>query len=347
MRRGRGHRGKETLIKTGADNGAGFRPDIEGLRGLAVLLVVIFHAGLPLPGGFIGVDVFFVISGFLITGLLLREREQTGRIDLLAFYARRVRRLLPAALVVLLVTLPVAYALFAPLDRGQMVWDGAAAALSVGNIRFALAEGDYFANLAAPSPFLHFWSLAVEEQFYLVWPALLLLAAVAWRRRPRRAVWIALFDVFLASLVAAVLLTDSAPNWAFYSLPTRAFELAAGGLLALAAPTIAQAAARNSRAVGWLGAAAVVVAAFTFDAGMAFPGAIALVPTLGAVAIIAAGRARRPAGSHRRARSSVRAAALHRPHQLLALPVALARFSCWPALRLALAASPTCRWRCG
>ncbi len=204
MRRGRGRRGKETLIKTGADTGAGFRPDIEGLRGLAVLLVVIFHAGLPLPGGFIGVDVFFVISGFLITGLLLREREQTGRIDLVAFYARRVRRLLPAALVVLLVTLPVAYALFAPLDRGQMVWDGAAAALSVGNIRFALAEGDYFANLAAPSPFLHFWSLAVEEQFYLVWPALLLLAAVAWRRRPRRAVWIALFDVFLASLVAAV-----------------------------------------------------------------------------------------------------------------------------------------------
>ncbi|MDP9292939.1 MAG: acyltransferase, partial [Actinomycetota bacterium] len=215
--------------------GAKFRPDIEGLRGLAVLLVVVFHAGLGLSGGFIGVDVFFVISGFLITGLLLREREQTGRIDFIAFYARRIRRLLPAALAVILITLPIAFVLFAPLDRVQMIWDGAASALSVGNIRFALAEGDYFANLAAPSPFLHFWSLGVEEQFYLIWPALLLLAATA--RHIRRGAWLALFNVFLASLTAAAVLTTIAPNWAFYSLPTRAFELAAGGLLAVLAPT--------------------------------------------------------------------------------------------------------------
>jgi hypothetical protein len=158
-----------------------------------------------------------------------------------------------------------------------MVWDGAAAALSVGNIRFALAEGDYFANLAAPSPFLHFWSLAVEEQFYLVWPALLLLAAAAWRRKPRRGAWIVLFDVFLASLVAAVLLTASAPNWAFFSLPTRAFELAAGGLLAVGAPTVVRLPRLIVGPVGWIGAAAVVIAAFTFDSGLPFPGAIALV----------------------------------------------------------------------
>jgi peptidoglycan/LPS O-acetylase OafA/YrhL len=283
VRRGRRRRGKESRIKTGA----GFRPDIEGLRGLAVLLVVVFHAGLGPGGGFVGVDVFFVISGFLITGLLLRERQQTGRIDFVAFYARRVRRLLPAALVVLLVTLPLAYLLFDPLDRGQVVWDGAASALSVGNIRFALAEGDYFANLAAPSPFLHFWSLGVEEQFYLVWPALLAFAMSA--RHARRGAWLALFDVFLASLTAAVLLTSTAPNWAFYSLPTRAFELAAGGLLAVAAPAVARLPGWLVGPVGWSGAAAVIVSAFTFDASMAFPGALALVPTLGSVGMIAAG----------------------------------------------------------
>jgi peptidoglycan/LPS O-acetylase OafA/YrhL len=269
--------------------GAKFRPDIEGLRGLAVLLVVVFHAGLGLSGGFVGVDVFFVISGFLITGLLLREREQTGRIDFLAFYARRIRRLLPAALAVILITLPIAFVLFAPLDRAQMIWDGAASALSVGNIRFALAEGDYFANLAAPSPFLHFWSLGVEEQFYLIWPALLLLAATA--RHIRRGAWLALFNVFLASLTAAALLTTIAPNWAFYSLPTRAFELAAGGLLAVAAPTIARLPRWFIGPVGWLGAVTVIASALTFDAGMAFPGTVALIPTLGAVAMIAAGEA--------------------------------------------------------
>jgi peptidoglycan/LPS O-acetylase OafA/YrhL len=292
VRRGRRRRGKEHQIKTGAGPGAaGFRPDIEGLRGLAVLLVVLFHAGLGLPGGFVGVDVFFVISGFLITGLLLRERVQTGRIDFLGFYARRVRRLLPAALVVLLVVMPLAFVLYAPLDRGQVLGDGAAAALSIGNIRFALAAGDYFANLATPSPFLHFWSLGVEEQFYLVWPALLVVAAAMWRRRPRHGAWLALFNVFVASLVAGMMLTISAPNWAFYSLPTRAFELALGGLLAVAAPAVARLPRRLLAAGGWLGALAVVGSAFAFDSSLAFPGALALVPTLGAAALIGAGLA--------------------------------------------------------
>ncbi|MDP8904551.1 MAG: acyltransferase [Chloroflexota bacterium] len=267
--------------------GASFRPDIEGLRGVAVLLVVIFHAGLVFPGGFIGVDVFFVISGFLITGLLLREREQTGRIDLLSFYARRLRRLLPAALVVLLLTLPVAFLLFPPLDRGEMVMDGAAAALSLGNVRFALAEGDYFTGITTPSPFLHFWSLGVEEQFYLVWPALLLLAARA--RRLRGGAGLAILAVFLASLVLAVLLTQMAPNWAFYSLPTRAFELAAGGLLAVAAPFVARVPGWLTGPAGWIGLAAIVASSLTFDARMAFPGTAALAPTLGTVALIAAG----------------------------------------------------------
>jgi peptidoglycan/LPS O-acetylase OafA/YrhL len=161
-------------------HGDGFRPDVEGLRGVAILLVLLFHTGLPVAGGFVGVDVFFVISGFLITGLLLRERERSGRVSFTRFYARRVRRLLPAAAVVLMVTLPIAYLVVAPLDRSGVMLDGAASALSVGNIRFALTTGDYFSSMTTPSPFLHFWSLGVEEQFYLVWPALLLLAS--WRR---------------------------------------------------------------------------------------------------------------------------------------------------------------------
>src|SRR6476619_7277392 len=145
--------------RQGSQNDA-FRPDVEGLRGIAVLVVLLFHANLlGLVGGFVGVDVFFVISGFLITGLLLRERERTGRIAFLPFYARRARRLLPAAIVVLVATLIAALNLVAPLDRPSVGLDGAAAALSIGNIRFALASGDYFASVGSPSPFLHFWSL--------------------------------------------------------------------------------------------------------------------------------------------------------------------------------------------
>jgi peptidoglycan/LPS O-acetylase OafA/YrhL len=134
----------------------GFRPDVEGLRGVAILLVLLFHGAFPIPGGFIGVDVFFVISGFLITGMLIREIGLTGTVALDRFYARRIRRLLPAAAVVLAVTLPLAYAVTAPLDRARAMGDGMASILSVSNIRFALADGDYFSAVSDPSPFLHF-----------------------------------------------------------------------------------------------------------------------------------------------------------------------------------------------
>jgi peptidoglycan/LPS O-acetylase OafA/YrhL len=266
----------------------GFRSDVEGLRGLAVLVVVLFHAGLAgMAGGFVGVDVFFVISGFLITGLLLREHERTGRIGLLHFYARRARRLLPAALVVLIVTLVVALQLVAPLDRAAVGLDGAAAALSIGNIRFALAAGDYFSSVTEPSPFLHFWSLAVEEQFYLVWPALILL--VARGTHARRTVTIALLAVVAASFAANLVVTETAANWAFYSLPTRAWELGLGGLLAVGAGALARVPGRIVGLVGWIGLVAIGVATVTFDSSLAYPGAAALLPVLGAVALLAGG----------------------------------------------------------
>src|SRR6187549_1959994 len=149
-----------------------FRPDIEGLRGVAILLVVLFHARVPaLAGGFVGVDVFFVLSGFFITGLLVRERETTGDVVLNEFYGRRALRLLPALLVVLLATLAIVFTLYAPIDRALVAGTARAVALHAGNVEFARGALDYFGSSA--NPLLHTWSLAVEEQFYLAWPLLL------------------------------------------------------------------------------------------------------------------------------------------------------------------------------
>ncbi len=268
--------------------GLGFRPDIEGLRGIAVLLVVLFHAGLPIPGGFIGVDVFFVISGFLITGLLLREHERSGRVSLSNFYARRIRRLLPAAAVVLLVTLGAAFAFVGPLDRPSVMTDGAAAALSVANIRFALAEGNYFAAISQPSAFLHFWSLSVEEQFYLVWPALLLLLA----RGRRRWVGAVLVVVLAGSFAANLFLTDTALSWAFYSLPTRAWQLALGGLLAVAGTLpgrLPRVVAALVALAGWVALAGLVAAAMLIGDRTPYPGTAALAPAVAAAVLIASG----------------------------------------------------------
>jgi peptidoglycan/LPS O-acetylase OafA/YrhL len=268
-------------------SGTDFRPDVEGLRGLAVLLVVLFHAGLATPGGFIGVDVFFVISGFLISGLLLRELGTSGRVDLARFYARRVRRLLPAGAVVLVVTLVAAWFLVDPLDRAAAELDGAAAALSIANIRFAIAAGDYFQSVADPSPFVHFWSLGVEEQFYLVWPALLILAGRVVRGRAGAIAVLGI--VFAASLTAELLITSSQVNVAFYSLPTRAFELATGGLVAVASMSFGHLPRLVTFPAGILGIGAILAAGLVFDETLAYPGLYALVPTIGTAALIIAG----------------------------------------------------------
>ena len=203
----------------------GFRPDLEGLRAVAVVLVLLFHAGVPgFDGGYVGVDVFYVLSGFLITGLLLREADRTGRIGLAAFYARRARRLLPAALLVLLVTLAVSVVVLPPLQIPDVAGDAAASALYVGNVRFAWQATDYLQSAKAASPLLHYWSLGVEEQFYLVWPVLILL--VLWGRplAPRRVATLAA-TATLASFGLSVWLTGVKEPWAFFLLPSRAWEL--------------------------------------------------------------------------------------------------------------------------
>jgi peptidoglycan/LPS O-acetylase OafA/YrhL len=268
------------------------------------LAVLAFHAGLTgFGGGFVGVDVFFVLSGFLITGILLRERERTGAVRLRAFYARRARRILPAALVVIVLTLFATVYFAAPLDVPGFAKDGAASALSVGNIRFAAQSLDYFGATASPSPFLHYWSLGVEEQFYLVWPLLLLAAAKLWRTKARFGIGLTLGVVVIASFAASLILTDISAPVAFYSLPTRAWQLGLGGLLAvllerrvtgtgwaLGQFRLGRTFDRALGLAAWVGLAAIIVGVMAIiDSSTPYPGWAALLPALGSAALIAGG----------------------------------------------------------
>ena len=230
------------------------------------------------------VDVFFVVSGFLITGLLLREAEQTGRISVPRFYARRAVRLLPAAATVLVATL-VAARLFLPTIRlGEFVRDALAATGYVANLRFAAVGTDYLNADQPPSPFQHFWSLAVEEQFYLFWPLLMLAAAHLWRRRRPLATVLAV--LVAGSFTLSVTETARSAPWAYFGPHTRVWELGAGALLALAATRLRRLPARPL--LGWSGLAAILLAAVGYGEVTPFPGWRAAIPVAGAVALIAA-----------------------------------------------------------
>ena len=277
--------------------GGFFRTDIQGMRALAVGLVILDHAGFgTLAGGFIGVDVFFVISGFLIVGLLVREGADSGRISITAFYARRARRIIPAAAVVLVAT-TIAATMMLPLLRSLEIFkDALWAALFGANIRFSMVETDYFAQGEPPSPLQHYWSLSVEEQFYVVIPALLALVLLVARRRGKPsqgfpvAVAVVLALVVAVSLAWSVHQTGADPTAAYFSTLVRAWELAIGGLLAT---LMSRGQLRLGRwpaeLLGWGGLAAIAVATLTFDARTAFPGVAALLPVLGTVALLAAG----------------------------------------------------------
>ena len=277
-----------------------FRTDIEGLRAVAVVAVVLFHAGLPgVGGGFIGVDVFFVVSGFLITGLLWREASGTGTVRLARFYGARARRLLPAAVTVLVATCIASAVLLPPLQARSVIADGIASALYVGNYRFAIQGTDYLAADAPPSPLQHYWSLGVEEQFYLLWPALIIGTAWLLARAARRTGTVATrsaapYVLVLALLAAASFMislswTDSWPSWAFFSLPTRAWELAVGGLVALTAGAWRQLPGPSAAVVGWGGLALIVVTCTQVGEGTPYPGTTALLPVLGTALVIGAG----------------------------------------------------------
>jgi peptidoglycan/LPS O-acetylase OafA/YrhL len=259
----------------------GFRPDLEGLRAIAVTLVLLYHAAVPgFGGGYVGVDVFFVLSGFLISGLLLRELESTGTISLAGFYARRLRRLLPAVALLILVTVVASVALLSPLRAGDVAADGVAASLYASNLRFAFQATDYLQSELAPSPLLHLWSLGVEEQFYLCWPALLLLVTRAGSNRVRR-VGLLAGAVVIASFALSLWLTGASAPWAFFSLPSRAWELGIGALLAVGATRLAALPGTFAAGAGWLGLAMVAAAGLVIDTSTPFPGFAALLPTVG------------------------------------------------------------------
>lgn len=277
-----------------------FRPDIEGLRAVAVLGVVMFHAAVPgVGGGYVGVDVFFVISGFLITGLLWREVSGSGSVRLRKFYGARARRLLPASATVGVITMVASIILLPPLRVPTVLYDGIASALYVGNYWFILDNINYFADSLTPSPFLHYWSLGVEEQFYLVWAPLILGTAWVTRRfrrnrapaiaSSRRPYLIILGLVTALSFAMSLVITYVVPAMAFFSLATRAWQLAIGGLVALTAIHWQRLSPRLAAIGGWAGLAMIVVACVWFTPATPFPGTAALLPTLGAVLVVGSG----------------------------------------------------------
>ena len=267
-----------------------FRADIQGLRAVAVAVVVLEHAGASwLGGGFVGVDVFFVISGFLISGHLVESLRRDGRIDLPRFYAGRARRILPAALVTVLLTAAASVLLVSPLRIVEILHDAAASAVSMPNIVFAIRETDYLAG-TAPSPFQHFWSLGVEEQFYLAWPLLLMLAFWA-GRRSLRVLMTVVAAVTAASFVASALTTPDSAALAFFSPHTRAWEFGVGALIAGAAPLLARVPASAARGLGWLGLALIGLATVAYGAALDYPGVAAALPVAGAALVIAFGGA--------------------------------------------------------
>jgi len=274
----------------------GFRPDIQGLRAVAVTLVLLSHAGFGFAsGGFVGVDVFFVLSGFLITSLLVKEVHDTGRISIAGFYARRARRILPAASAVTIASIIGAWLWF-PITRLEAVLqDAFTVIVYVVNYRFIAQETEYLNADQMPSPFQQFWSLAVEEQFYVVWPLLLLGLLVLVKRRPDRLVRTGIAFacvIFAISLVLSVYVTQQSQPVAYYAAHTRAWELAAGALLALSLPVLKRTPKYVAWAIGVLGLGAIICSGVLYTDATPFPGYTALLPVAGTALVIIAGTAK-------------------------------------------------------
>ncbi|MDT9593465.1 acyltransferase family protein [Nocardioides zeae] len=272
------------------------RRDIQGLRAFAVGSVIAEHViGSP-SGGFVGVDVFFVISGFLITGLMLREADRSGRVSLVGFYRRRIKRLMPAALLVLGVTVLTAAYLLPRTRAVEVAWDGIFAAFFTVNWRLAAVGTDYFAAGQPPSPLQHYWSLSVEEQFYVVWPlviiAILALLPVGRTSARRRGLAIGGFIAvaIVASLAWAVHESVANPTYAYFSTLSRAWELGIGALVAVVLhQTTRRVPAALAPVLSWVGVAGIVLSWFVISDATTFPAPGALLPVLSTALVLVAG----------------------------------------------------------
>ena len=259
------------------------------MRAIAVVLVLLYHAKLAgVVGGYIGVDVFFVLSGFLITSLLMRELATTGTVSLVGFWARRARRLLPASGLVVVATLVAGRLMLDGLSQGDLARDAIAACAFIANFRFFNVGTDYLAEGQATSPLLHFWSLAVEEQYYLVWPGLMLLL-VKYARLARHALLAVLGMMWVGSLVLCVRATTDEPMWAFFMLPARAWELLSGAMLAVVGGSLWKGANRLKAVLAYAGLGSIIGAALAYNDTTTFPGLAAVVPVIATVAVINAG----------------------------------------------------------
>ena len=278
-----------------------FRPDVQGLRAVAVTLVLLFHAHVPgLGGGYVGVDVFFVISGFVITGVLLRERAATGATSIRGFYARRVRRIIPAATLVIIVAVVASYVVLGPVAGSQSAGDARWASFFLINVHFASTGTNYLASQVPPSVLQNYWSLAVEEQFYLVYPALFLaVAALSLRASLRRRLAVVLTALGALSLAVSVLQTASNPTAAYFSPLTRAWELALGCLVAIATTSLRRLPAAMAATLSWLGLGLIVVAAVFYSSSTPYPGFAAVLPAGGAALVIAGGVVSTSTGAER------------------------------------------------
>ncbi len=273
---------KQAKVKSGS-----FRPDIEGMRGIAVLLVVAFHMGMPAArGGFLGVDIFFVLSGYLISGILVKEMSGSGRIRFAHFYARRVRRLLPTSALTVLSVLFAGLLLLSPIEMISLSKTAFATSAYTSNIWFLHQAANYFAPEIETNPLLHTWSLAVEEQFYVLWPLIIMLAFRSGSRR-RLAIWMGI--VSAVSFALCVWLTKTHQPWAFFGTPARTWEFGLGGLTAL---LTGEDLGRYTRFWTWIEWAALIGtlgAAFFFSSKIGFPGYAAMLPVCGTAILLAAG----------------------------------------------------------
>jgi peptidoglycan/LPS O-acetylase OafA/YrhL len=254
-------------------------PQIQALRAFAAVLVVIYHAKIT-SGGYIGVDIFYVISGYLITGLLLRELEKTGTLALKTFYLRRIKRLLPTSFFVLALTAITAWRLYPSTMRADLGRDIAAAGIYISNYLFAFWQMDYQNLSAIPPVVIHYWSLAVEEQFYIFWPFIIF---SLFKRGGRALVGKGIVVITIASFIFSLYQTSVAPIWAFYSLPTRAWELGVGALLLYIPSRI-----KFSQNYLWLALLLYLYGTFQFRDNTPFPGTAALVPVIATAISLAA-----------------------------------------------------------